>query len=231
LGHDNEAMSFFSELRRRNVVRMAALYAIASWVILQVADLLFEALELPATSVRLVLAILLLGFPLVLVFSWIYELTPEGLRREKDVDRSTSIVDRTAQKLDFVIIILLVVAIAGLVADRVIPERATEAIGGNAAANAHSIAVLPFVNMSDEASNKFFSDGLAEELLNLLAKIPELHVAARTSSFSFKGVKVDIATIGRQLTVDHVLEGSVRKDGNQVRITAQLVKTDDGFHV
>jgi TolB-like protein len=224
-------MSFFSELRRRNVVRMAALYAIASWVILQVADLLFEAMELPATSVRLVLAILLLGWPLVLVFSWVYELTPEGLKREKDVDRSTSIVDQTARKLDVVIIVLLVVAIAGLVANRFIPERATEATTGNNAATAHSIAVLPFVNMSDDASNEFFSDGLSEELLNLLAKIPELHVAARTSSFSFKGEKVDIATIGRQLNVGHVLEGSVRKAGNQVRITAQLVKTDDGFHL
>ena len=224
-------MSFFSELKRRNVVRMAALYGVASWVILQVADVLFEAMDLPATSVRLVVAILLLGFPLVLIFSWIYELTPEGLKREKDIDRSASIVDGTARKLDVVIIVLLIAAIGGLAIDRLIPERATQESTAPSTSIAHSIAVLPFVNMSDDASNEYFSDGLSEELLNLLAKIPELHVAARTSSFSFKGEKVDIATIGRQLNVAHVLEGSVRKFGNQVRITAQLVKTDDGFHL
>lgn len=228
-------MSFFYELKRRNVARVAVLYAIAGWVILQVADVLFEALNLPASSVRLVIGMLILGFPLVVVFSWVYEVTPEGLKREKDIDRSESIANQTANKLDVVIIILLVLAIGGLIVDRLIPERADSTTTNSAAAPASisskSVAVMPFVNMSDDKSNEYFSDGLSEELLNLLSKVPDLRVAARTSSFSFKGERVDIATIAEKLNVAHVLEGSVRKSGDQVRITAQLIKADDGFHL
>jgi len=171
---------------------------------------------LPEWVGRLIFLLLLVGFPLALFFAWAYELTPEGLKKEKDVDRSESITHITGRKLDFVIIGILLGALALFAVERfvLLPDRAPaiEAPKEIVATEVQqSIAVLPFVNMSDDSGNEYFSDGLSEELLNLLAKIPELKVIARTSSFAFKGKNEDIRGIGQALGVNTVLEGSVRK--------------------
>ena len=260
-------MSFYEELKRRNVVKAAILYVVASWLTLQVADVLFDALELPSTWIRLVLAILILGFPPALIFSWVYEMTPEGLKREKDVNRSRSPATDTGRKINFLIIVMLALAIAVVVMDqlmgqvspfvligvvvllliaaivlaRLVPSATPTRVPAEfAPATARTepageapkaIAVLPFVNMSSDEEQEYFSDGLSEELLNLLSKIPELRVAARTSSFSYKDKDVKVAQIGAELNVGHVLEGSVRNSGDRVRITAQLIQTEDGYHL
>lgn len=241
-------MSFFEELKRRNVARMAVLYAVASWLILQIADVLFENLEVPGWAFRLVLGLLALGFPVALIFSWVFELTPEGLKREKDIERHQSITHETGRKLNITIVVLLVLAIGGLVADRLIPEQSAAGPSATVAAEEiHSkpveevqppntaaelsIAVLPFVNMSGDEENEYFSDGLSEELLNTLVQIRDLKVTGRTSSFAFKGQNLDLREIGERLNVANVLEGSVRKAANRVRITAQLIKTEDGYHL
>jgi len=244
-------MTFFEELKRRNVVKVAVLYVVASWLILQVADVLFPNLGAPAWTFGFVLGLLVLFFVPALVFAWVYEMTPEGLKREKDVDRSESITARTGHKINILIIVLLVLAIGSVVLDRLIPATApvaespiaevaddAEAVDPARLAAAkfapapdRTIAVLPFVNMSDDASNEFFSDGISEELLNLLAKVPELKVTSRSSAFAFKGERIDIPDVAQKLHVAHILEGSVRKAGNQVRITAQLIDARSDTHV
>jgi len=237
-------VSLFEELKRRNVIRMGLLYIVAGWVVLQIADVLFDPLDLPAWAFRLVLGLLLLGFPFALIFAWVFELTPEGLKREKDADPGRSITPRTGQKMNTVIVVLLVVAIAGLALDRMVPEaeqaaapaasQVADSPGEAVAVTSepeNSIAVLPFINMSGDPDNEYFSDGLTEELLNTLVRIGGLQVTGRTSSFAFKGQNVDLREIGRLLNVANVLEGSVRKAGNRVRITAQLVKASDGYHL
>ena len=233
-------MSVLSELKRRNVFRVALLYLVGSWLVLQMADVGVSLLGLPEWTGRLAFLLLTLGFPFVLVFSWAYEITPDGVKREKDVDRSESVTHETARKLDTAVIVLLVLSIVALGLDRFMPRQenvATESVINETsevvetAVSERSIAVLPFVNMSADPENEYFSDGLSEELLNLLAKIPELRVAARTSSFRFKGSTDGIPEIASQLNVAHVLEGSVRKSGDQLRITAQLISADDGYHL
>jgi TolB-like protein/Tfp pilus assembly protein PilF len=242
-------LSLFAELRRRNVFKAGAAYLALGWIVVQITATLVPALNLPSTLVPIVTWIGVIGFPFVILFSWIYELTPEGLKRESEADRSASITHVTRRRLDYITISLLVLAI-GLFAfvnfgpRRVEPsasrEAQTPAVPSASTPSAasvapavsdNSIAVLPFVNMSDEKSNEYFSDGISEELLNMLAKIPQLQVTARTSSFSFKGKEIKIPEIARELHVAHVLEGSVRKSGNSVRITAQLIKAGTGTHV
>ena len=213
-------MSLFAELKRRNVIRVAALYVVVSWVILQVADVLVDAFELPNWSMRLLIAILLLGFPLALAISWIFELTPEGVLRESAIAEGSN-RRFSSRKLNIAIVVLLTLGIGIVAIERIIPEDVPE----------RTIAVLPFVNMSDDPGNDYFSDGLSEELLNVLAGIEELKVTARTSSFAFKNEDTDIPTIAQRLNVANVLEGSVRKSGNQVRITAQLIDAKSGFHL
>jgi TolB-like protein/Tfp pilus assembly protein PilF len=235
-------MSLLAELKRRNVIRVGVLYLIASWVLLQVSDLLLGMFGVPAWGLKLVFTLLVIGFPLVLAFSWIYELTPEGLKKQHEVDLNQSITHETGRKINYLIGALAVLAIVVVAVERFIPRAAlipaaTDAAPGVPPVEApvqaaeKSIAVLPFVNMSSDAGNEYFSDGLSEELLNLLAKIPDLRVAARTSAFKFKGEKIDVQEVARKLNVAHVLEGSVRKSGNKVRITAQLIKAADGYHL
>ena len=237
-------MSFFSELKRRNVVRMGVLYIVVSWLTLQISDVIFDPLGVPSWVFRLLMALLALGFPFALIFSWIFELTPEGLKREQDIDRDQSIVNQTGHRMNTVIVVLLVLAIGGLVANRLMPKAATpgdikmlsapETVAEGEVAvvqNEKSIAVLPFVNMSGDPDNEYFSDGLSEELLNSLVRLGGLKVTGRTSSFAFKGRNQDLREIGRLLNVANVLEGSVRKAGNRVRITVQLVKASDGYHL
>lgn len=219
----------YSELKRRNVFRVAIAYVLVAWVVLQIADVLFPALSLPSWTVRFVVGLLILGFPLALVFAWAFELTPEGLKLERDVDRTKSITRQSARKLDRVVIAVLAVALALFALDKFAwdaGEPAVVSIGSD-----KSIAVLPFVNMSDDSANEYFSDGVSEELLNLLAKIPDLRVIGRTSSFQFKGRNEDLRVIGETLGVTNILEGSVRKSNNKVRITAQLISAEDGAHL
>ena len=243
-------MSFIAELKRRNVAKMAALYVVAAWLILQAAEVLTSLLPVPEWTGPFIVILLVLGFFPAVIFSWVFEMTPEGLKREKDIEHGVSITDETGRKMNYLIVGLLVLVVVVVALDRLIPETAAPPTEAPATADTatpvpqtpvdegpvveipdKSIAVLPFADMSPEQDQGYFADGLSEELLNLLAKIPELHVAARTSSFSFRGDLIDIPTIADQLKVATVLEGSVRKAGNKIRITAQLIKADDGYHL
>jgi TolB-like protein/lipoprotein NlpI len=222
--------SLFAELRRRNVLRAAVLYIGAVWAFGQGLSQFSPAIGLPDWATRWFLVAAVIGFPFWIAFAWFFEFTPEGIKREREVEPGESITHHTGRKLDLAIIGVLAIAVVLLVTDRFVMHHG---INGEAAIPIaeHSIAVLPFVNMSDEKSNEYFSDGISEELLNLLAKIPQLQVTARTSSFSFKGKETAIAEIARTLHVAHVLEGSVRRSGNTVRITAQLIKAGTDTHL
>jgi TolB-like protein/lipoprotein NlpI len=222
--------SLLAELRRRNVLRAGAFYAAAAWLLVQIATQVFPFYELPNWAVRWLIGALACGFPFWIAFAWFYEFTPEGLKRESEIKPHQSITRHSGRKLDFAIIGVMAVAIVLLVTDRFVLHHGVNEEASVPIAE-HSIAVLPFVNMSDEKSNEYFSDGISEELLNLLAKIPQLQVTARTSSFAFKGKETGISEIARTLHVANVLEGSVRKSGNSVRITAQLIKAGTDTHL
>jgi TolB-like protein/tetratricopeptide (TPR) repeat protein len=239
-------MSLFQELKRRNVFKVVTGYVILGWLVLQIGDVLVPTLNLPEWTMAFLLIVGVLGFPFVVFFAWAFEITPEGLKRDHEVNPNESITDDTGRKIDFVIIGLMAVALSYFIyesrfeTDSDKPTQlanSTEQTPNKAAALTAdtelqpSIAVLPFENMSSDPEQDYFSDGISEELLNLLAKIPDLKVAARTSSFQFKGKTQDIQNIAQQLGVKTVLEGSVRKSGTKVRITAQLIKADDGFHM
>ena len=240
-------MSFFEELKRRNVIRVGVAYLAATWLLTEVSSTIFPLFGVPDWGTRFVVIVLALGFIPTLIFSWAYELTPEGLKKEKNVVREGSITHLTARRLDSITIAVVFLALAVFVTDRfwLSPGATGRSVANQVAESGQSstvdseeseyprgsIAVLPFVNMSDDESNEYFSDGISEELLNLLASIPELRVIARTSSFSFKGKDAKIADIARELNVAYVLEGSVRKSGNDVRITAQLIRSDDSSHL
>ena len=214
-------MKIVSELRRRNVLRMLVLYAVAAWLILQVAEVLIDLADLPGWIGTTTLWLLAIGLPIALIFSWIYEITPAGISLEKDVDRDASITHATGRRLDFIVISLLLAAVVLFAYDKWWAQGPSE----------KSIAVLPFVNMSDDASNEYFSDGISEELLNLLARIPELRVVSRSSAFFYKGKDINLVDVARDLNVVHILEGSVRKSENQVRITAQLIEARSDTHL
>lgn len=231
-------MGLLGELKRRNVIRAALAYLVAAWLLLQVADLGMDVLGLPDWTGRLVLLVLVLGFPLVLVFSWIYELTPGGLQRESDLPPPESRGAVTRHRLDRVIIGLLVLAVAVLAADRWLFRDATmpPPAGGtasqpDAAPADRSVAVMPFVNLSDDRKNEYFSHGVAEEVLNLVARIEGLRVAARSSSFALAARGLPAGDIGRELNVATVLEGSVRRAGERVRVSVQLVNVADSFQL
>ena len=227
-------LNYLAELKRRNIFKVAIAYLALGWVIMQITDVMVPALNLPKEIISIVAFIGVIGFPLALFFTWAFELTPDGVKRTTDVNVEDSIRATTGQKINYIIIGLLVIAVAFLLYDRrgeaVDEENITEGqIEGEFPSN--SIAVLPFVNMSSDPEQEYFSDGLSEELLNVLAKIADLKVSGRTSSFAYKGKNQDIRKIGQELNVNTVLEGSVRKQGNKVRITAQLIRTEDGFHI
>ena len=244
-------MPLFEELKRRNVFRVGIAYAVTAWLLLQMGDIFVDALEAPGWVMKGLMVVLLVGFPIALLFAWAFEVTPEGIKRESEVDRSQSITQVTRRKLDTAIIVVLAVALGYFVYDKFMPapdaqpalpssaavEVQEQAPDGQPAADTpaappdKSIAVLPFVNLSSDPEQEFFSDGISEELLNVLAQFPGLRVAARTSSFQFKGQNQDIGEIARLLKVKHVLEGSVRKAGNRLRITAQLIEADSGYHL
>ncbi|MCI0517635.1 MAG: hypothetical protein L0Y45_07370, partial [Woeseiaceae bacterium] len=226
-------MKLFEELGRRNVIRVGIAYAVASWILLQIVDVVAPILELPAWAPKLILIILAIGLVPALIFAWAFELTPEGIKKESEVDRSGSIAGQTGRKLNYIIVASLIVAVVLLLVERQMNRSQVPDAQSVAAIDdsARSIAVLPFVNMSSDAEQEYFSDGITEEILNSLASVKQLNVAGRTSSFAFKGQNDDLRRIGEALGVNHILEGSVRKAGNQVRITAQLIQVDNGFHL
>ena len=236
-------MSLFNELKRRNVIRVAMAYIVVAWLIIQVVETILPAFGFSDAILRYIVIVLSIAFIPTLIFSWVFEMTPEGLTKEVNVEQEHSITRYTGKKLDRGITVLLVLGLSYFAFDKFVldPRRDAQLVetttqqarsGASSQSIAHpSIAVLPFVNMSDDAENEYFSDGLAEELLNLLTKIPQLKVASRTSAFSFKGKDFKISDVGRELNVAHVLEGSVRKSGDLIRITAQLIKVEDGFHM
>ena len=219
-----------SELKHRNVLRVAAAYAVLSWLLLQVADIILPAFSVPDWTFRLLVLVLALGFVPVLIFSWAYELTPEGLKRESEIDRSRSITKLTGRRLDLITIGILVLVLAVIFVDRMLPEGSVEEVA-DSGRHEYSIAVLAFEDLSDTRDQEYFSDGLAEELLNKLAKLEGFRVAGRTSSFAFKDRPDDLRVIGEKLNVATILEGSVRKAGDQLRITAQLINVADGYHL
>ena len=240
-------MSLFNELKRRNVFKVAIAYIVVAWFVLQVADVVLNNITAPGWVFKVLMLFVGIGFPFAVIFAWAFEMTPEGIKRESEVDRSQSITPVTGKKLNMMITGLLVLALGYFAYDKFVLSAGRDAALVEATTQAvteapapvvqepdeteKSIAVLPFVNMSSDAEQEYFSDGLSEELLNLLAKIPELKVASRSSAFQFKGEKFDLKDVAEKLGVAHVLEGSVRKSGNQVRITAQLIKAEDGYHM
>ena len=224
-------MSFLAELKRRNVIRVAIAYSVIAWVLAQVAEFAFENFGAPDWVLKSVVVILLLGLPIAIIFAWAFEMTPEGITREKEVDRTTSITPQTGKKLDRVIIAVLVVALAWFAWDKFGGPTESAPTATEASVSDKSVAVLPFVAMSSGPDDEFFADGMTEEILNSLAQLPELLVTARTSAFSFKGQDIPIQEIAEVLGVRHVVEGSVRRSGERLRVTAQLIRANDGFHL
>jgi len=255
------AKSLFAELKRRNVFKVGVAYLVLAWVVIQVTQAAVPALRLPDWVNSFVFFIGALGFPFALFFAWAFEITPEGVKRESEINPEDSIVRDTSRKLEFVVIGLLIIGMGYFIyesrfsspSEQIVVEKKskTDKSKNEQAGDANhrhkislsdnfketikldtaSIAVLPFVNMSSDPEQEYFSDGISEELLNLLAQIDGLKVAARTSSFFFKGKNIPIQEIAKTLNVKHILEGSVRKSGTQVRITAQLIRAEDGFHL
>jgi TolB-like protein/Tfp pilus assembly protein PilF len=238
-------MNFIKELKRRNVIRMAGLYLVGAWLIVQVASTVFPAFDLPSWALRGVILLLAIGFIPALVISWVFELTPDGLKRDSEVTNAESIAPQTARRMDRMIVVAMALALGYFAVDKFLlaPTRITApaVAGTNTVATTDpapapklqeaSIAVLPFADMSQAKDQEYFSDGLSEEILNLLAQIRDLKVIGRTSSFAFKGRNEDLRSIGNTLGVKYLLEGSVRKAGNDLRITAQLIQVEDGSHL
>jgi serine/threonine-protein kinase len=227
--------NFFSELKRRNVIRAAGLYLVGAWLLVQVASTVLPMFGAPDWLPRSIVILLVIGFVPVLIFSWVFELTPQGLKRDEDVPAEQSIAPQTGRHMDRMIIVVLVLALAYFAVDKFVlnPRREKSAAKmssseGNQPTNEKSVAVLAFANLSDDKGSEYFSDGVSEELLTVLQKIPGLHVAARTSAFSFKGKNATAQEIGQKLGVAHLVEGSVRKAGDSVRIAARLTRVGTG---
>ncbi len=230
-------MTFFNELTRRKVFKVGAAYLVVAWLAVQAASIAFPAFDAPAWALRIFILVALLGFPISLVFAWAFDFTPEGLKPESS--------SRSSKVIFVIVAVLVALAFAWYFKGQPTYRDAnnsdlsanSQAANGNSeqkavvAPSKNSVAVLPFANMSSNPEQEFFSDGMTEELLNVLAKMPQLKVVARTSVFQFKDKGGDIRDIGRKLGVAHIVEGSVRRDGEQVRVTAQLVRVSDGFHV
>ena len=214
-------MKIWSDLRRRNVLRMGALYIIAAWLIVQVVDVLSGLVELPGWVGPFLLAVLAVGFPIALTLSWFFEITDSGITRDEGLGSADADAGLAGRRLDFIIIAMLVSALVVFAWLSWSQDKPID----------KSIAVLAFDNMSDDPAQEYFSDGISEEILGALAKLPSLSVISRSSSFSFKGKNLDAPTIARELNVAHLLEGSVRRSGNRVRISAQLIEAASDSHL
>lgn len=220
----------WAELKRRSVVKVGAAYAAAAFVALQLAEIVLPALGLPDWTLTLVVVLAAAGFPAALVLSWAFDLTPEGVRRTHGDGQGQAFGPGRRHVVQLAAIAVSVLLLGGAAwwslqrggsASRPLPAPPGRA----------SIAVLPFIDLSPQGDQAYLGDGLAEEILNLLTRVEGLHVAARTSAFAFRGQEVDIREVGRALSVGHVMEGSVRKDGDQIRVTAQLIDVESGYHV
>ena len=251
-------MSLFNELKRRNVFRVTAAYIVIAWLLIQVLELAADSFEAPLWVMKMLITVIVIGFVPTVLFSWAFELTPEGIKKDSEVDKANSDIAHTAKKLDYMTLVAAFGVAGMFVWQQLNPpvhsvptnavnqtatvnevasslnESDTEEVASRAISksnNEKSIAVLPFVNMSSDAEQEYFADGISEEILNVLVRIPKLKVAGRTSSFSFKGKNQDLRVIGDALGVNHILEGSVRRSGTRLRITAQLIRSEDGFHL
>ena len=243
-------MSLIAELRRRNVFRVGAAYLVGAWAMIQVAGTLFPMFGYGHTPARIVVIVLAVGLIPTLVCAWAFKLTPEGLKKESEAGASPSFSPEASKRFDRAIMVVLALALGYFVFDQFVLDPQREAASearktvelekarqqGRAEAlvdsyGDKSIAVLPFVNMSDDAGNEYFSDGISEELLNLLAGVPGLRVISRTSAFAYKGKDIRLTRVADELNVAHVLEGSVRKSGNRVRVTAQLIEARSDTHL
>ena len=240
-------MKFMAELKRRNVVRAGAAYLALAWLVVQLVETLFPMFGISDETARTIVTLVGVGLVPALIFAWAFELTPDGLKRDSEVDHDSSSARRAGRNLDRIVMLLLALGITYFAIDKFILdpardeaqlETATDVARQEGRVEAtveafgdKSIAVLPFVNMSSDPEQEYFADGISEEMLNLLARLPELRVISRTSAFKFKGTDDDIPTIARKLNVAHILEGSVRKSGNSIRITAQLIEAGSDRHL
>jgi len=226
--------NLISELKRRNVFRIATAYTIVGWLIIQVASSVFPIFDFPEWTSQFVIILVIIGFPIALIIAWAFELTPEGLKKSEEVETDESITPKTGKKLNTIIIASLSLLIVFLLAERIFFAESTigyDSDGPVLAVSDKSIAVLPFDDFNVGGDQEYFADGLTEEILNSLAKTPDLLVASRTSSFQYKNKNIDITRIADTLGVAHVLEGSVRSSAEKYRITAQLIRASDGFHL
>src|SRR5215470_15274070 len=219
--------NFFGELKRRNVYKVAIAYAVVAWLLMQVASQIFPFFEIPNWAVRLVVLLVILGFPIALVLAWAFELTPEGIKRTEDVDLSKSIRRKTGRKLDFLIIAVLLLVIAGLLFQR-FHAKVSPAVSSSPG---KSIAVLPFENLSEDKANAYFAEGIQEEILTRLAKIADLKVISRTSTQRYQSKPGNLGEIAKQLGVANILEGSVQKAGDTVRVSVNLIQAASDSHL
>lgn len=236
-------MSLLAELKRRNVLRAAAAYIAVAWLVIQVVETLFPMFGFSEGAARTVVIILAIGFVPAMALSWIFELTPEGFRRDSQVDHAAPSAVAMAKRLDRIIVVALVLAVGYFAVDKFVfdpardaemREQAREEGRADALVDAYgdkSIAVLPFADMSAERDQAWFAEGIAEELLNLLARVPDLRVISRSSSFAVARETLEIPEIAERLRVAHILEGSVRMSGNTIRITAQLIDARSDTHL
>jgi len=220
--------NFFAELKRRNVYKVAVAYAVVGWLLIQVATQVFPFFEVPNWAVRLVVLLLILGFPVALVLSWAFEITPEGIKRESEVAPDESITRRTGRKIIAITTVLAVIA-AGLFIFQFIRTRSTSSVA--ATITNKSIAVLPFENLSEDKSNAYFAEGVQDEILTRLAGVADLKVISRTSTQHLKSTPENLPAIAKQLGVLNVLEGSVQKAGEQVRVNVQLINALTDAHL
>ena len=226
------ARSFFSELKRRRVYNVAAAYAVVAWLFIQVATQVFPFFNIPNWVVRLIVLLVIIGFPIAVVCAWAFEMTPEGIKLEGDVDRR--ITRKTGRKLTALIVIVAAVA-AGVTVFRflhsqqVIRQQAVPQLAS--AIESKSIAVLPFNNLSEEKANAYFADGIQDEILVRLAKIADLKVISRTSTQHYKSAPENLRKVGKELGVAHLLEGSVQRTANRVRVNAQLIDARTDAHL
>ena len=218
--------TFVSELKRRNVFRVAAAYAVVAWILIEAGSVLMPTFGAPDWAFQIYVIVVIGGFLIALLFAWIFEVTPEGVKLERDIDRSASVTTQTGRKLDFAIIVLLLVALAISVTLNVTGIREPEP-----AANRLSIAVLPFSSLSADSDNELFADGIHDDLLTKLANISALKVISRTSVMEYRNTTKNLREIGGELGVGTVLEGAVQRAGDSVRINAQLIDAETDEHI
>jgi len=223
-GDSSRSMAFFSELKRRRVGKVAIGYGAVAWMVTEASSVVMPALRLPEWTVTFVVVFLMVGFPVAMIMAWVFDVGPQGIKRTAPLRDETAAMQVRLRVAYAAVVVLLMAGLGYLLYERGLGRAMAGERRG-------SIAVLPFTNLSGDTAKDYFSDGMSEELLNLLARVPGLQVASRTSSFAYKGRNVDIREVGSQLGVDTVLEGSVRQAGDQVRITAQLIDTETGFHL